>query len=350
MVPVYQTNTSGNGRADLMRMAQVVFACAPNVLAVPVAAEGKRAFKLGLMAAANNIDLDNAHDALADAAAALGIAKLIRQRAPALWDALMENARKSGALRLLRSEPFMLLSERFGSPFNSIVTPLAANAGNANEVALFDLAFDPTPYLGAGEADLREVIDGAPRVIRRVSINAQPGLLPVEYAPDDVQGGRQSYETYQARAQAIRAHPEFCKRISRLLAERYKDRVEPSHVEQRIYSGFASNADQARMHAFHAQGWEDRIGIVQEIEDERYRRIAHRIVAVERPDLLTDRQRQRWASWRRERFLTHKNCRGRQFLPHVKSWPSKPRAPARSNSTNLRNSSDFSTNWVPRRS
>ena len=121
-----------------------------------------------------------------------------------------------------------------------------------------------------------------------------------------------------------------------------------AHVEQRIYSGFASNADQARMHAFHAQGWEDRIGIVQEIEDERYRRIAHRIVAVERPDLLTDRQRQRWASWRRERFLTHKNCRGRQFLPHVKSWPSKPRAPARSNSTNLRNSSDFSTNWVPR--
>ena len=76
MVPVYQTNTNGNGRADLMRMAQVVFACAPNVLAVPVAAEGKRAFKLGLMAAANNIDLDNAHDALADAAAALGIAKL----------------------------------------------------------------------------------------------------------------------------------------------------------------------------------------------------------------------------------------------------------------------------------
>ena len=305
LLPIYQTNTNGNGRVDMMRMAQIVFACAPNVLAVPVTAEGKRAFRLGLMAAANNIDLDNAHDALADTGATLGIARLIKQRAPALWDALMENARKSGALRLLKSEPFMLLSEYYGIPFNSVVAPIAANAGNPNEWAVFDLQFDPALYLDAADADLRDAIDGTTRVIRRVSINAQPGLLPVDYAPDDVQGGRQSYETYQARAQAIRAHPEFCRRISRLLAERYKDRVEPSHVEQRIYSGFASNADQARMHSFHAQGWEDRIGIIQEIEDERYRQIAQRIVAIERPDLLTDAQRQRWESWRRERVLTN---------------------------------------------
>jgi hypothetical protein len=59
------------------------------------------------------------------------------------------------------------------------------------------------------------------------------------------------------------------------------------------------------MHSFHAQGWEARIGIVREIADERYRQIAHRIVAVERPDLLTDAQRQRWESWRRERLLTN---------------------------------------------
>jgi exodeoxyribonuclease-1 len=307
LLPVYQTNTNGNGRADMMRMAQVVSACTPNCLAVPILPDGKRAFKLGLMAAANNVILDHAHDALADTSATLGIARLIRQRAPALWDVLMANARKSGPLRLLQSEPFMLLSEYYGNPFNCIVTPLAANASNANEWALFDLQFDPAPYLDAGDADLREAIDGTTKVIRRVSINAQPGLLPFDYAPDDVWGGRQSLETYQARVQAIRAHPEFCRRISRLLAARYEDRVEPAYVEQRIYSGFASNADQARMHSFHDQGWEDRIGIVQEIEDERYRQIAHRIVATERPDLLSAEQRLRWNSWSRDRLWTNKD-------------------------------------------
>ncbi|HEY4980516.1 MAG TPA: exonuclease domain-containing protein [Pseudolabrys sp.] len=305
LLPIYQTNTNGNGRADMMRMAQVISACAPNCLAIPIQPDGKRTFKLGLMAAANNVALDNAHDALADTNATLGIARLIRQRAPALWDALMVNARKSSPLQLLQSEPLMLLCEYFGKPFNCIATPLAANASNANEWALIDLQFDPAQYLDANDADLREAIDGTTKVIRRVSINAQPGLLPLDHTPDDVRCGQQSLETYQARAQAIRGHAEFRRRISRLLAARYEDQVEPAHVEQRIYGGFASNADQARMHSFHAHGWGDRIGILQEIEDARYRQIAQRIVAIERPDLLTDAQRQRWELWRRERFLTN---------------------------------------------
>jgi exodeoxyribonuclease I len=304
LLPVYQTNTNGNGRADVMRMAQIAAACTPNVLAVPLTAEGKRTFKLVLMAAANDVVLENAHDALADTSATLGVARLIKQRAPALWDALIANARKSAPLRLLQSEPLVLLSEYFGNPFNYIVAPIAANSGNANEWALFDLQFDPKLYLDASDADLHEAIDGTTKVIRRVSINAQPGLLPIDYAPDDVQGGRQSLETYQARAQAIRGNSEFRRRISRLVVARYEDQVEPANVEQRIYCRFPSNADQTRMHLFHAQGWEDRIGIVQEIEDERYRQIGQRIIATERPDLLTETQRQRWKSWRRERFLT----------------------------------------------
>src|SRR5664279_5810259 len=85
LLPVYQTNSNGNGRADMMRMAQVVSACAPNILAIPLLAVGKRTFKLGLIAAANNIALEHAHEALADASATLGVTKLIKQRAPALW-------------------------------------------------------------------------------------------------------------------------------------------------------------------------------------------------------------------------------------------------------------------------
>ena len=63
------------GTRDERRMAQVVTACAPNVLAVPLTAEGKRTFKLVLMAAANDVPLENAHDALADTSATLGIAR-----------------------------------------------------------------------------------------------------------------------------------------------------------------------------------------------------------------------------------------------------------------------------------
>jgi exodeoxyribonuclease-1 len=307
LLPIYQTNTNGNGRADIMLMAQVVSACAPNCLAVPIQPDGKRAFKLGLMAAANNVALDNAHDALADANATLGIARLIRQRAPALWNALIMNARKSGPLKLIQNEPVFLLNEHYGAAFNYIVTAIAKTANNPNEWALFDLRFDPAGYLDANDDDLRAAIDGQTTIIRRVSINSQPGLLPIGLAPDDVQGGRQSLETYQARARAIREHPAFRQRISRLLAGRYKDRAESAHVEERIYSGFPSHDDQSRMHSFHEQSWEDRISIIQEIGDDRYRQIGQRIVATERPELLTTEQRLRWYAWSRDRLRTNED-------------------------------------------
>ncbi|MSP46892.1 MAG: hypothetical protein EXQ83_13845, partial [Xanthobacteraceae bacterium] len=304
LLPVYQTNTNGNGRADMMRVVQVVAACAPNMLAVPLQPDGKATFKLGLVAAANGIVLENAHEALADTNATLGVARLIKQRVPSLWEALINNARKNDPLRLMRSEPVLLLSENFfGSSYNSIVTPVAANVDNANEWGVFDLQFDPLQYLGTSDDDLRNSIDGKVKVIRRVSINSQPGLLPIAFAPDDVRGGRQYVEIYQARARLIGEHSLFRKRVGVFLAERFTNQPEKTHVEERIYSGFPSNDDQERLSLFHKGDWDERVGIIGEIEDDRYRQLGLRILATECPEKLTAKQRQQWSSWRRERLL-----------------------------------------------
>jgi exodeoxyribonuclease I len=58
LLPVYQTNTNGNGRADVMRMAQAVSACVPNAIQVPIEGKCKRTFKLELVAEANGIQLE----------------------------------------------------------------------------------------------------------------------------------------------------------------------------------------------------------------------------------------------------------------------------------------------------
>ena len=101
------------------------------------------------------------------------MARLIKQRAPSLWDTLIGKARKGAPLKRLRSEPLLLLSENFfGSSYNSIVTPISTNTNNANEWGVFDLQFDPIPYLDASDNDLRAAIDGKTKAIRRVSINS----------------------------------------------------------------------------------------------------------------------------------------------------------------------------------
>lgn len=113
------------------------------------------------MASANGIVLDNAHEALSDTNATLGVARLIKQRAPLLWDALMNNSRKGAPLKRLRSEPVLLLSENFfGNSYNSIVTTIITNANNANEWSVLDFQFDPMLHLDASDDDLRAAIDG----------------------------------------------------------------------------------------------------------------------------------------------------------------------------------------------
>jgi exodeoxyribonuclease I len=304
LLPVYQTNTNGNGRADAMRMTQVVAACAPNGIAVPIEGRCKRTFKLELVAQANGIRLDNAHEALADAGATLAVAQLLKQRAPQIWRALVANARKAKILQLIKNNPVLLLSETYGgTPFNMIVAPISVSSSNPNEWALFDLQFDPERLLVADDGTLRDAIDGNVKMIRRISANAQPPLLSTEFTPANVRGGRLPMETYQERARKVRENWEFRQRTSRLLAERYADQPSAIYVEQRIYDGFPSREDEARLAMFHRHEWPARIGLIPSIDDERYRELGERVIATEQPQLLTSTQCTRWQAWRRERIL-----------------------------------------------
>jgi exodeoxyribonuclease-1 len=304
LLPVYQTNTNGNGRADVMRMVQGVAACVPNAITVPIEGNCRSTFKLARVAEANDIRLDNAHEALADTRATLALAQLIKQRAPHIWSALVDNARKPRILQLMERNPVLLLSETFGgTPFNMMVAPISVSCSNPNEWAVFDLQFDLEPLLIADDETLRDAIDGKVKMIRRVSVNAQPLLLSTEVAPVNVRGGRLSMETYLERARKVREHWDFQQRVSHMLAERYADQSPGIYVEQRIYDGYPSRDDEARLAAFHRQDWAHRIGVIPSIEDERYRELGERLIAVEQPQLLTTTQRTRWQTWRRERIV-----------------------------------------------
>lgn len=76
--PICLTNTNGNHRADLLRIAQATAALAPNALAVPISVKGKPILRLDTLAPANGFAHQNAHDALADVEAAIHMAQLIR--------------------------------------------------------------------------------------------------------------------------------------------------------------------------------------------------------------------------------------------------------------------------------
>src|SRR5271169_904022 len=187
IAPMSQVANLGERDRRLCDLAHVVSACVPNAIQVPIEGRCKRTFKLALIAAANGIRLDNAHDALADAEATLPVAQLLRERTPQIWSALVANARKAKVLQLIENNSVLLLSEMFGgNPFNMIVAPISVSCGNPNEWAVFDLQFDPERLLIADNIALRDAMNGKVKMIRRISANAQPSLLSIEFAPADV--------------------------------------------------------------------------------------------------------------------------------------------------------------------
>ena len=131
--------------------------------------------------------------------------------------------------------------------------------------------------------------------------------MSLEFAPDDIRGGRLPITTYLARAQSVRERPDFCLRVGRLLADRYADQVPPSYVEERIYSSFAASADEVRMRNFQHSNWPERRAIIHTLEDCRFRELGNRVVASERFDLLSDEEGRQWLAWRRDRLLANGN-------------------------------------------
>ena len=107
------------------------------------------------------------------------------------------------------------------SPAENDDRPGVANADNANEWAFFDLRFDPEQLLDGSDELLRDAIDGNMKKIRRASLNAQPGLLPIVFTPENIRGGRLPTETYLKRADQVRflVGNEWASKINRFSSQ-----------------------------------------------------------------------------------------------------------------------------------
>jgi exodeoxyribonuclease-1 len=287
-----------------MRMAQAIHAVRPGAIARGAAEDGRLTWRLGPTAAANGVVLDNAHDALADTRATLGIARVLRANAPDLFDHLIRTASKAAAGDLAASSELLFLAEsRFGNSSAAVVASLGAIGSGGGLWAMFDLKTDPAPFLTADDAGLKKLLTTSPRPVRKAPLNKQPALFPIEWTPTDLPGGRLPLELYRDRAALLRSDPALIARITKSLETTFDD-AEPAHVEQQIYRGFPSSADTALMARFHEVPWDDRPQILRRLEDPRARTFGLRLIAAERPDVLDESARTRWAGFLAGRWPT----------------------------------------------
>ncbi len=297
--PVYPTNTNGNTRMDVLRLAHAVAEYRADAIQVPMNEKGKPSFRLGDLIGANGLKLDQAHDALADARATLELARLLRARAPDIWDRLFCCRSRQGVEELLKKEGVVLFTDRSFRKPTILAGYFAQNPQNQASLAMFDFGYDPAVYLDIDVERALQLLKSNPRPIRIARANALPILFPVKLGSDaDI-----NIATARKRLAQIQAHPTFANTIAEAMAGQYADAELSPYIEEHIYDGFPSPADRDLMAKFHEQPWADRVTLIEKFGDKRFREFGGRIIYSECPGALPVERRRALDTWRQARLI-----------------------------------------------
>lgn len=292
----YLTNTDGNCRADVLRAVRASVLFAPGALTIPLDEEGNPSFKLERLAPANGFDHVHAHDALSDVYATIHLSKLLSERAPELWSHFLRFTQRSAVADYAGDELVFCLSDfYYGRAFSWLVTSLGTSPSRNSEILAFDLGIDPEELRALSEEDLVSKVSVSPRVIRRIRANACPIIMPAETAPDIAAAKALGLDEVRRRAMLLRDDADLRDRFVRAF-EQTRVEYEPwPHVEQQIHDAFISDSDKRRLEVFHQSPWEERLTLLEAIEDQRLKRLGRRLIFIERPDVLPQKTRQQMA-------------------------------------------------------
>ena len=258
--PYARERDQGRSRWDLIDATRAIYALRPSGIVWPKRDDGLTSFRLEELTAANGIDHGNAHDALSDVEATIGLAALLNKAQPALFDALYASRLKLHVADLLNVDamkPVIYVSGVLGGARHNVtvIVPLAVSSSNKNDVICADLSRAPDflreepeaikTRLFARKDDLPEGQERPPLIT--VRINRAPVILPMQWMTPEVaerlgyHGDRLREHLQQLRDhRAVNPHAfrDFIQAIftSREFAPR-------TDVDAMLYDGFFDRTD-----------------------------------------------------------------------------------------------------------
>ena len=289
--PIYLTNSHGNGRTDALLLAQASTVFAPGLLKIPTKDDGKPIFKLDQLAPANGFSHENAHDALADVEATIFIVKKIAEQAPELWRRLRNASNKKTVVDFVEStDAFMLTEFFYNKGYSRFVSPIGANPYNPSEYLAVSLDDNLDDLIKAGDKELEGLLMSTPRPIRKIRANASPLITSLEKAFSYKHFEQPEMELLQQRISSVRDNTPFKERVVQMVGDiqgPYED-DEEAEIEEKMYYGFYSKADELLLSKFHETPWENRIGIIDQFDDERLHEMGKRLLFFNKPDALSE--------------------------------------------------------------
>ncbi len=306
----------GNCRWDLLDVMRLAHALRPEGIIWPRREDGATSFKLEHLAAANGVRQGDAHEALSDVWATLGIARLFRQAQPRLWDYALKLRNKKFAATLLDTAtlaPALHISQRYPASrmCAAPVLPLARHPSIDSRVIVFDLDGDADALLRLTAEDIRDRLytpaadlpEGEQRIaLKEVHLNRSPALVDWSHLRDE-DFRRLGIDPKAALAKAEALHP-FAADLAQKVREVFGG--ERAHAkadaDAALYDGFVGDGDKRRMSEVRSTAPELLGARDFGFRDERLSELLFRYRARNWPHSLDADECQRWDEYRHRRL------------------------------------------------
>ncbi|MFD0738081.1 exodeoxyribonuclease I [Lysobacter koreensis] len=323
----------GNSRWDLLDVMRLAHALRPDGIAWPrreahgyasaagagragAAEDGATSFKLEHLAEANGVREGDAHEALSDVRALIGLARQLKAAQPKLWQYALKLRDKRFAATLLDTvamTPALHVSQRF--PASRLcaapILPIARHPHIDSRVLVFDLAQDPTALLHLEPGQIADRLytpaadlpEGEERVaLKEVHLNKCPALIAWDHlrAADFARLAIDPLVVAERAARLRDAGPALAEKVRRVFASE-RQRA-PSDVDASLYDGFIGDGDKRLFNQVRSTDPGALGARVFGFRDPRLPELLFRYRARNWPDTLSISERARWDEYRRHRL------------------------------------------------
>lgn len=306
----------GNSRWDLLDVLRLAHALRPDGLVWPRREDGATSFKLEHLAEANGVRIGDAHEALSDVRALIGLARRLKEAQPKLWDYALRLRDKRYAASLLdvvAMKPVLHVSQKFPASrlCAAAVLPIARHPRIDSRVIVFDLEQDPDALLRLEPEQIAERLyvraidlpEGESRVaLKEVHTNRCPALVAWDHLRGpDFDRLRMDPVLAESRAARIReAGPWLVEKVRQVFAVE-RERV-PVDVDASLYDGFIGDGDK-RLFPQVRTTPPEALGMAEfPFRDVRLPEMLFRYRARNWPQTLDNEEWARWNDYRRWRL------------------------------------------------
>ncbi|XQA67301.1 exodeoxyribonuclease I [Xanthomonas sacchari] len=307
---------NGNSRWDLLDMLRLMHALRPEGIVWPQREDGATSFKLEQLALANGVRDGDAHEALSDVYATIGMARHFRRSQPRLWEYALKLRDKrfcGSLLDAVAMQPVLHVSMRYPAArlCAAPVLPLARHPRIDSRVLVFDLEGDIEPLLRYSPeqiADrlytpLADLPEGEQRIpLKEVHLNKAPALVAWAHLREaDFARLRLDPAQLLAKAERLReAGPALAEKVRRVFAS--ERAAVPADVDASLYDGFLADGDKRTMAQVRATPPAQLAALEGQFRDPRLPELLFRYRARNWPQSLSIAEQARWDDYRRQRL------------------------------------------------